>query len=238
MIYVKFADKQIPATIQTRLNDTMWENRESRAITIKSTYEDAIEMFVNDLRWSVVTENVEGTIETDMSIYALAGPVTDNRDGTITAKMGKYREEELMKISLGAPPKSHVDALSLRTAIETAAASLDDATASTAATLFPKLKQDGSLVSAGTRINWYGTVKRAATDLWDTVDNNPDNAPSLWENLAYREGYRIIPEVITVGTAFSLGELGWWNDSLYESLIDANVYTPETYLAGWQIVSV
>ena len=46
--------------------------------------------------------------------------------------------------------------------IEAAAGNLTDADASTAAELFPRLKQDGSLVSAGTRINWYGKVKRAA----------------------------------------------------------------------------
>lgn len=51
--------------------------------------------------------------------------------------------------------------------IERAAQSLDDQTASDAAALFPRLKQDGALIEAGTRINWHGTVKRAAVDLWD-----------------------------------------------------------------------
>ena len=94
----------------------------------------------------------------------------------------------------------------LRSIVEIAAASLDDKTASEGATLFPRLKQDGSLVPAGTRINWHGVVKRAASDLWDTEQNDPDNAPSLWEDIAYREGYRIIPATITAGTAFSKNE--------------------------------
>lgn len=124
----------------------------------------------------------------------------------------------------------------LRPIIVQAAASLDDASASSAAELFPSLKQDGSLVSAGTRINWGGVIKRAAVDLWDTADNNPDNAPTLWEDIAYREGYRIIPDTITAGTAFAKDECGWWGDVLYKSLIDANVYTPEQYAAGWEVV--
>ena len=128
------------------------------------------------------------------------------------------------------------EAIKLRAIIEQAAVSLDDKTASEGAVLFPRLKQDGSLVSAGTRINWGGTVKRAAVDLWDTEANNPDNATSLWEDISYREGYRIIPETITAGTAFSKDECGWWNDTLYKSLIDANVYTPEQYPAGWEAV--
>lgn len=102
--------------------------------------------------------------------------------------------------------------------------------------LFPRLKQDGSLVKAGTHINWNGTVKRAAVDLWDTEANNPDNAPTLWEGISYREGYRIIPETITAGTAFAKDECGWWGDVLYKSNIPANVHTPAQYPAGWEVV--
>ena len=130
---------------------------------------------------------------------------------------------------------NRAEALRLRAIIETAAASLDDKTASTAPTLFPRLKQDGSLVKAGTRINHNGSIKRAAVDLWDTADNSPDNAPTLWENILYRDGYRIIPDVITAGTAFALDELGWWGDKLYKSLLSANVYTPEQYPNGWEL---
>ena len=124
----------------------------------------------------------------------------------------------------------------LRKVIEQAVVSLDDATASTAPTLFPALKQDGQLVKAGTRINWQGKVMRAAADLWDREDNDPGHAPSLWEALNYKDGIRIIPEVLTVGTAFAKGELGWWGDTLYESLIEANVFTPVQYPTGWEEV--
>jgi len=125
-----------------------------------------------------------------------------------------------------------------RAAMEKAAVSLDDETASTAPDMFPRLKQDGSLVTSGTRINWNGTVKKAAVDLWDTVENNPDNAPTLWSDLDYKDGIRFIPEVITVTTAFDKGEQGWWKDELYESLIDSNVWTPEAYPQGWEKVTV
>ena len=125
----------------------------------------------------------------------------------------------------------------LRAMIEAAAGNLTDADASTAAELFPRLKQDGSLVSAGTRINWNGTVKRAAVDLWDRTENNPDNAPTLWEDIGYRDGIRIIPETITAGTAFAKDELGWWGDTLYKSLLDANVWTPEQHASGWEKVT-
>ena len=129
------------------------------------------------------------------------------------------------------------EALRLRAIVEQAAASLDDKTASTAGMLFPRLRQDGALVKAGTRINWNGTLKRAAVDLWDTPENNPDNAPTLWADIQYRNGYRIIPETITVTNAFSKGEYGWWGDVLYKSKVNSNVYTPEQYAPNWEAVT-
>ena len=125
----------------------------------------------------------------------------------------------------------------MRSAMETAAVSLDDATASTAPELFPRLKSDGSLVKSGTRICWGGKLKRAAVDLWDTAENTPDAAPTLWEDVLYRDGIRIIPETITVGLSFAKGERGWWGDALYASTIDNNVWTPEQYPAGWEKVN-
>lgn len=125
------------------------------------------------------------------------------------------------------------EAKKLRSIIEQAAVSLDDKTASEGAELFPQLKGGGELIKAGTRINHRGAIKRAAVDLWDDAENTPDAAPTLWEDIAYKKGYRIIPEIITAGTAFKKSECGWWGDVLYESLIDANVYTPEAYPAGW-----
>lgn len=127
-------------------------------------------------------------------------------------------------------------AVRLHTVISAGRELVDDKTASTAPELFPQLKQDGSLAVAGSRINWNGTLKRAAVDLWDTPENNPDNAPDLWEDIQYSLGYRIIPDTITVGLAFSKGECGWWGDILYRSKVNSNVYTPEQYPPNWEPV--
>ena len=126
------------------------------------------------------------------------------------------------------------EALRLRAIVEQAAASLPDKEASEGSSLFPRLKQDGTLVRAGTRINWNGTIKKAAVDLWDTDANNPDNAPTLWNDISYRDGYRIIPETITVTTAFSEGEYGWWGDELYRSKVNSNIYTPAVHPDNWE----
>lgn len=127
-------------------------------------------------------------------------------------------------------------ALKIRALAMDSAVEMDDVNASTIPEMFPRLNLDGSLVKAGTRINWDGKLKKAAVDLWATVENTPDAAPTLWEDLNYVKGYREIPEIITVTTAFSKGELGWWKDAVYESLQDNNVWNPEQFAAGWRKV--
>ena len=112
-----------------------------------------------------------------------------------------------------------------------------DKIASITVTAYPTLKGNGQLIAVGTRINYNGKLLRAAVDLWDTEENIPENAPTLWEEIQYKDGFRFIPETITVGTAFAKDECGWWNDVLYKSLLDANVYTPDAYPAGWEIIT-
>ena len=112
---------------------------------------------------------------------------------------------------------------------------VDDATASRMVDYYPTLKQDGSLIAVNTRINWNGKLKRAAVDLWDTEANNPDNAPTLWEDIEYRDGIRVIPAAIPSTDTFKKGDLGWWGDNLYQSIYDGdNVWTPEQYPAAWK----
>lgn len=113
---------------------------------------------------------------------------------------------------------------------------LGDQDASRVPEFYTTLKYNGALVPFGTRINWNGVLKKVVVDIWDTEENNPDNSPSLWVDIEYRDGIRIIPETITISTAFVKDELGWWGEILYKSLVDANVYTPDQYAANWIVV--
>lgn len=131
----------------------------------------------------------------------------------------------------------------LHTVIDAGRRMVDDKTASILPEMYDRMtygdREPGAdipLIEHGTRINWNGTLKRAAVDLWDTAENNPDNAPTLWEDINYRLGHRIIPDVITVGLAFSNGETGWWGDVLKRSKADNNVWTPDQYPDYWEDV--
>lgn len=125
----------------------------------------------------------------------------------------------------------------VRKTMNKAGALLDDREASSVVGIYPTMQFNGELIPYGTRIDWNGKIKKAAVDLWDTAENSPDAAPTLWSSIDYKDGERIIPPVITASTAFANGEKGWWNDVLYESLRDDNVWTPAEYPAGWKEVT-
>lgn len=117
---------------------------------------------------------------------------------------------------------------------------LEDKDASEVVSLFDGMTYTGELISAGTRINHNGMLFKAAVDLWNTVENNPDNAPDIWERILYHNGIRIIPETITVTSAFAEGEKGYWeaDGNVYISKVNNNVYTPEQYADNWKLEGV
>lgn len=112
--------------------------------------------------------------------------------------------------------------------------SLSDKEVSVTPEILPRMRYTGAAIEAGTRINWNGKVKSAAVTLWDREENNPDNAPTLWNDVNYRHGIRVIPEHILVTDPFSEGEEGIdAADVVWVSRYDNNVYTPVQYEANW-----
>ena len=110
MIQVRINNQIYDANVSGLRNDSLWENRESKSITLAMDYATAVATFADDVPWSIlyqpsdyydpetqqmVTPPVE---EYDNSEYCVAGPITDNRDGTVTVKMGKPTFEELYNI--------------------------------------------------------------------------------------------------------------------------------------------
>lgn len=116
MTFVKINNKLYPATVSGKVADKDWDNRESKSITLEMDYATAIGLFVDGLKWSIVEQNEvpvfdENGVQTGTEVqenefnnseYNLAGDITDHRDGTITAKMGKLTDlEEAYEIMLG-----------------------------------------------------------------------------------------------------------------------------------------
>lgn len=112
MIYFKANNTEYPASIAGKVTDRDWGNRESKAVTLTATYEQAAQLFVDGLVWSIVQRDTvpvygedgnptgateEQVQEWDNADYCVAGGITDNRDGTCTCKMGKKTDAELMQ---------------------------------------------------------------------------------------------------------------------------------------------
>lgn len=100
---------EYPAEISGVLQNPKWDRRDTKAITLTMTHDQAVGLFVDGLAWGIKQVNTypvfddkgqptgETTTETqtfDNSDYSVAGSITDNRDGTITAMMGRRTELE------------------------------------------------------------------------------------------------------------------------------------------------
>lgn len=116
MVFIKINNTLYPAKVNGRVNDSNWDNRESKSIKLEMNYSTAIGLFVDGLKWSIVQRDevpvydenggIVGTetkeTEFDNSEFCLAGDLTDHRDGTVTAKMGKLTDlEEAYEIMFG-----------------------------------------------------------------------------------------------------------------------------------------
>lgn len=133
------------------------------------------------------------------------------------------------------PIRTAEEARAWRKQLDKALPAVPDKEASACADLYPVMRYDGKLIPYKARINWNGVLKMAAQDLWDIEENNPDNAPTLWTSINYRDGVRVIPEQFTAADAFALGELGWWKGQIYKSGMNGNVYTPDTQPRVWEL---
>lgn len=106
MTYIKINDTLYPAIINGNVKDRAWDDRESKTITLEMAYADAIALFVDGLAWSILMDveqvQEDGSIitvqeEYDNSDYSMAGSITDNRDGTLSVKMGKPTQIETLE---------------------------------------------------------------------------------------------------------------------------------------------
>lgn len=110
MTQIKINGQTYDATVFGLRKDLSWNGRDSKSITLSMDYATAIATFLDDVQWSILyqppeyidpetQETVKPDIEEyDNSEYCVAGPITDNRDGTVTVKMGKPTFEELYNI--------------------------------------------------------------------------------------------------------------------------------------------
>lgn len=115
MTYIKVNDTLYPATIDGRIADYEWNRRDTKSITLTMTYSEVLALLPDNTPWSIVQKDIvqkydengkllvdadgdpvteEITTEFDNSEYTMSGVIRDNRNGTVTIKMGKLTEIE------------------------------------------------------------------------------------------------------------------------------------------------
>ena len=115
MTYIKVNDTLYPATIDGKIADYEWNRRDTKSITLTMTYAEVLALLPDNTPWSIVQKDVvqkydengkllvdadgnpvteEITTEFDNCEYTMSGVIRDNRNGTVTIKMGKLTEIE------------------------------------------------------------------------------------------------------------------------------------------------
>ena len=114
-IYVKVNNTEYPATVDGVNNDRTWNGRDTKTVTLTMTHDEAATLLPSGTPWSIVQrdmvdvldeqgqptgETKEVVNEYDNSEYSISGEITDYRDGTVSIKMGKPTQIEMMQAQL------------------------------------------------------------------------------------------------------------------------------------------
>lgn len=126
----------------------------------------------------------------------------------------------------------------LRPFIEKAATSLDDTDALDAVELFKHWAAD-TAYALDVRVSYENNLYKCVQAHTSQADWTPPDTPALWTEVAKPGEIPVWKQPTGAQDAYMTGDKVWYPDrdtTVYESLIDNNVYSPEAYPAGWRVV--
>ena len=131
----------------------------------------------------------------------------------------------------------------MRRALQLFAASLTDDKAIEVAAVFDPWKV-GKAYAVGDYLT-YGVNTVGDVQLYKVVqahtsqsDWTPDATPALYDAIGLDDsGYPVWAQPTGAHDAYNTGDIVNYNGTLYKSLIDGNVYSPDAYPAGWEAVT-
>lgn len=129
----------------------------------------------------------------------------------------------------------------LRRALQIFAQTLSDDEAMEVSTLYPKYEVGRSyktdeLFTYGTNSVGDPQLYRVVQDHTSQADWAPDATASLYSSIGITDaGYPIWSQPTGAHDAYNTGDIVDYNGTLYKSLIDGNVYSPDAYPAGWEV---
>ena len=126
----------------------------------------------------------------------------------------------------------------IREMIEKASASLPDADAIEAVGLFP-LWAVGVAYSVGERVQYDGKLYKVVQAHTSQADWTPDKTPALFTEVAKPGETPVWKQPTGAQDAYNTGDKVHYptaDSTVYESLIDGNVWAPDAYPQGWKAV--
>ena len=131
----------------------------------------------------------------------------------------------------------------LRRALQMFAQTLTDEEAMEISTVYPAYEV-GKAYAINEMLT-YGVNEVGDPQLYRVVqahtsqaDWTPDATPALYTPIGLtEEGYPVWSQPTGAQDAYNTGDIVDYNGTLYKSLIDGNVWSPEAYPAGWEKVN-
>ena len=120
-----------------------------------------------------------------------------------------------------------------RNAYKSKLASVEDSVALYCVDVFPVWSGEGVDYKVNDRVNYNGVLYKVLTAHTSQEGWKPDVAPSLFVKVLVQEGEILDWAQPSAGNAYMKGDRVRYNDKVYESLIDNNVWSPDGYPAGW-----
>ena len=128
-----------------------------------------------------------------------------------------------------------------RKALQMFAASLSDEKAMEVATIYDPWKvgkaySPGEFFTYGENAVGDPQLYKVAQEHTAQADWTPDATPALYVAIGLDDsGYPVWSQPTGAHDAYNKGDIVDYNGTLYRSLIDGNVYSPDSYPAGWAI---
>lgn len=128
-------------------------------------------------------------------------------------------------------------------ALQMFALTLDDEKAMEVATVFPAYKvgkayKTDEMFTYGVNSVGDPQLYRVVQDHTSQADWTPDVTASLYTPIGLNEeGYPVWSQPTGGHDAYNIGDIVDYNGTLYKSLIDGNVHSPEAYPQGWEVYS-
>ena len=120
----------------------------------------------------------------------------------------------------------------VRAAMDSAGVQLDDAAALDAMAIYPAWEIGAAYATNDRRrygVNLYKCVQAHTSQ----ADWTPDATHALWVKISVEEWPEFV-QPTGAHDAYNAGDKVTYNGKRYVSLIDANVYSPDAYPAGWE----